>query len=93
MDTGIQSQTVGSETTAVHPDLNGRVSNGDYKVYKFFDFITMQPNNNTVSSCSSLNLKLEIWFGRTHQLKPNNNTNLIRRKEDKFIAVPGLCYR
>ncbi|MFX1296065.1 MAG: S8 family serine peptidase [Promethearchaeota archaeon] len=45
MDRGIQSQTVGGVTTAAHPDFSGTVTSGADKVYKFYDFATMVPNN------------------------------------------------
>jgi Subtilase family len=46
MDNGIQSQTdVAGTTSPKHPDFNGTVSSGANKVYKFFDFRAMVPNN------------------------------------------------
>jgi hypothetical protein len=45
VDRGIQSQTVAGNTTAAHPDFQGTLTNGADKVYRFYDFATMQPNN------------------------------------------------
>ena len=45
-DRGIQSQTAGGNTTPAHPDFQGTLTNGVDKVYRFYDFATMQPNNN-----------------------------------------------
>jgi hypothetical protein len=44
-DRGIQSQTVGGITTPLHPDFLGTVTGGAAKVSQFYDFATMQPNN------------------------------------------------
>lgn len=45
LDRGIQSQTAGGVTMAAHPDFDGTVTSGDDKVYQFFDFSNMVPNN------------------------------------------------
>lgn len=45
LDRGIQSTTTGGVTTAAHPDFNGTVTGGASKVAHFYDFATMQPNN------------------------------------------------
>jgi hypothetical protein len=45
MDRGIQSQTIGGNTTALHPDFQGALTSGADKVYRYYDFATMQPNN------------------------------------------------
>lgn len=44
-DRGIQSQTIGGVTSAAHDDFDGTVTSGDDKVYRFFDFPNMVPNN------------------------------------------------
>ena len=46
MDTGVQSMTDGSgNVTAAHPEFQGTVSDGQTKVVRFFDFGTMDANN------------------------------------------------
>lgn len=44
-DRGIQSQTLGGSTAPAHPDFQGTLTDGGDKVYRLYDFDTMQPNN------------------------------------------------
>lgn len=48
IDRGISSQTVGGVTSTTHPDFDGTVTSGSDKVYRFFDFDNMVPNNNNI---------------------------------------------
>jgi len=49
MDEGVASTaaTAQAPARALHPDLDGSVSSGDYKVSQFFDFNTLQADNST----------------------------------------------
>ncbi len=49
MDEGVASTAVTAQAPARarHPDLDGNVSSGDYKVSQFFDFNTLQADNST----------------------------------------------
>ncbi len=48
LDRGIQSQTVGGITSALHADFDGTVTSGANKVYEFYDFANMVPNNDNI---------------------------------------------
>lgn len=50
MDRGIPSQTTpAGTTTALAPDFMGSVTGGGGKVFRFFDFVNMVPNNDAVT--------------------------------------------
>ena len=49
-DGGIPSQTIAGVVHPVHPDFTGPVTSGAPKISVYFDFVTMSPNNDSVSN-------------------------------------------
>jgi hypothetical protein len=48
-DQGVQSVTTGGITTAAHPDFQGTVTSGAFKVSAFYDAVNVVPNNDVTA--------------------------------------------
>ncbi|MGH9866956.1 MAG: S8 family serine peptidase [Candidatus Polarisedimenticolia bacterium] len=74
MDRGIQSEVRNAEVRAQHPDFDGNVSDGSYKVREFFDFNT-KLRDNTPAAGQALNPHGVRCAGVASALASNASSN------------------
>lgn len=84
MDRGIQSQTVGGVTSAAHQDFDGTITGGADKVYQFYNFTNMVPNNDAPPNdhgmgCSGVASALA------------NNPSVVAGEEEGVVGAAPNC--